>query len=381
MKFKIKKIGQICSLVTDYVANGSFKSLADNVKYLEKGYARVIRLVDFKNNYKENDSIWVEQQAYEFLGKSKLFGEEIILTNVGANLGTVFLAPKLDYPMTLGPNAIMIKTNEECNDKFLYYWLKSKIGQRAILNIVTGSAMPKFNKTDFKNIEIEIPSKINQEKIVGILTCIDKKITENNKINNSLLQIGIKLFNKELNNSNDIQTLENVIKFVKGKKPKDISEVKHKNYEKYLTIACLNSQELNYANTTKMVMANNNLLMVMDGASSGDVYYGGKGIVGSTLARIDCIDNNYSSEFIYFVMKYYKELIQSKNTGSAIPHTDKVFVSSLEIPKITCKEQEKYKVILANIQNNIQENQTLKQLRNELLPKLMNGEIDLENIV
>ena len=73
MKFKIKKIGQICSLVTDYVANGSFKSLADNVKYLEKGYARVIRLVDFKNNYKENDSIWVEQQAYEFLGKSKLF--------------------------------------------------------------------------------------------------------------------------------------------------------------------------------------------------------------------------------------------------------------------------------------------------------------------
>ena len=34
---------------------------------------------------------------------------------------------QLEYPTTLGPNAIMIKTNE--NDKYLYYWLKSKNGQ------------------------------------------------------------------------------------------------------------------------------------------------------------------------------------------------------------------------------------------------------------
>ena len=120
--------------------------------------------------------------------------------------------------------------------------------------------------------------------------------------------------------------------------------------------------------------------MVMDGASSGKVYYGGQGIVGSTLARIDCTDSNYISEFMFFCLKYYKDLIQSKNTGSAIPHTDKVFVGSLEIPKLNIEKQEKYKVLLSKIQHNQNENKILEQLRDTLLPKLMDGEIDLDKI-
>ena len=195
-----------------------------------------------------------------------------------------------------------------------------------------------------------------------------------------MLEIGIELFKKELNNSNDTEILQNVIKFIKGKKPNNISSIRQEGYEKYLTIACLNAQELNYADTTKMVKSNNDLLMVMDGASSGEVYYGGKGIVGSTLARVECVNNHYISEFIYFAMRYYRTLIQSKNTGSAIPHTDKVFVGTLEIPMLDYNQQEKYKVILAKMQKNSQENETLEQLRDTLLPKLMNGEIDLDKI-
>ena len=105
MEFRTVKIGDICEVVTDYVANGSFKSLSENVKYYDKGYARVIRLVDYNNKFEKKDSIWVSKDAYEFLKKSKLEGGEIVITNVGANLGTVFIAPQLDYPQTLGPNS------------------------------------------------------------------------------------------------------------------------------------------------------------------------------------------------------------------------------------------------------------------------------------
>ncbi len=185
MKFRKVRLCDLCSIVTDYVANGSFKTLADKVKYLNEGYARVIRLVDYNNKYSKKDSIWVSKESYEFLKKSKLYGGEIVLTNVGANLGTVFIAPQLEYPTTLGPNAIMIKTNE--NDKYLYYWLKSKNGQNTIKSIVTGSAMPKFNKTDLKNIEIAIPCIEDQDKIVEILSKIDKKIELNNQTNDNLL--------------------------------------------------------------------------------------------------------------------------------------------------------------------------------------------------
>lgn len=378
MKFRNVKMGDICEVVTDYVANGSFKSLAENVKYSNEGYARLIRLVDYNNKFKEKDSIWVSQEAYKFLKKSKLEGGEIIITNVGANLGTVFLAPILDYPQTLGPNSIMIKTKE--NDKYIYYLLSSKYGQNRIKEIISGSAMPKFNKTDFKKIEIQLPEIKYQDKVVRILEKIDKKIELNNQINNNLYEAGIELLKKDFKIEKEKKTLVQVIKFVKGKKPKDIISNKQEGYEKYLTIACLNGQELNYADTTKMIMSDNDLLMVMDGASSGEVYYGGKGIVGSTLSRIDCIDNNYFSEYVFFVLKYYKDLIQSKNTGSAIPHTDKVFVGGLEIPKLNIETQEKYKVILSKIQYNQNENKTLEQLRDTLLPNLMNGEIDLDNI-
>lgn len=195
-----------------------------------------------------------------------------------------------------------------------------------------------------------------------------------------MLKIGLELLKEDFNKKTEYEVLSNAIKFVKGKRPLDITpEIKEK-YKKYLTIACLNGQELNYADPTKMVLSNNDLLMVMDGASSGDVYYTGQGIVGSTLSRIDCIDSNYISEFIYFIMKYYKDLIQSKNTGSAIPHTDKVFVGNLKVPKLLIEEQEKYKTLLYKILKNMNENKILEQLRDTLLPKLMNGEIDLDKI-
>lgn len=378
MKFRKVSMNEICTIVTDYVANGSFKSLADNVQYLDKGYAKLIRLVDFNNNFDNKGSIWVSKESYNFLKKSKLYGDEIIITNVGANLGTVLYMPKLNYPTTLGPNSIMIKTNQ--NDRYIYYLLYSIYGQNKLKEIVTGSAMPKFNKTDFKKIEIEIPNISIQNKIVKILDTIYDKVELNNQINDNLYKVGIELLKNDFILESGRETLSQVIKFVKGKKPSDIIANKQVGYEKYLTIACLKGIELNYADTNKMIMSDNDLLMVMDGASSGEVYYSGQGIVGSTLSRIDCKDNNYISEFIFFVLKYYKDLIKSKNTGSAIPHADKVFVGSLEIPKLDMGKQEKYKVLLSKIQINQNENEILNQLRDTLLPKLMNGEFDLDKI-
>ncbi len=52
--------------------------------------------------------------AYEFLKKSKLFGGEVIISNVGANSGTVFRCPNLSTPMTLGPNSIVLKSDYNC---------------------------------------------------------------------------------------------------------------------------------------------------------------------------------------------------------------------------------------------------------------------------
>ena len=195
-----------------------------------------------------------------------------------------------------------------------------------------------------------------------------------------MLEIGLILIKGYINQVNSEIELNRVIKFIKGKKPKIISEKKIENYKKYLTIACLNGQELNYADTDKMIISNNDLLMVMDGASSGDIYYSDSGVVGSTLAKVDIIDDNYRKGYIYFCIRKYTNLIKSKNIGSAIPHTDKTFVGNLFIPEIDINEQKKFDILLERIQQTQKENEILIQLRNTLLPKLMNGELDLEKI-
>lgn len=185
------KMEEVCDLITDYVANGSFKTLAQNVQYLDNGFARVIRQVDFNNNFSEKKSIWVSEESYNFLSKTKLFGGEIIVSNVG-NIGLTFLVPNKNYPMTLGPNSIMIKAKQ--NNMFLYYWLISTIGQNKIKTLISGSAMPKFNKTAFRNMELVLPDETEQARIVNILKPIDDKIQLNNKLSEELHELGKNLY-------------------------------------------------------------------------------------------------------------------------------------------------------------------------------------------
>ncbi len=163
-------------LVTDYVANGSFASLKENVQYKnEPDYAILIRLVDFNNEF-DGNFVYLSRHSYDFLKKSKLFGNEIIISNVGANVGTVFKAPSLSKPMSLGPNSIMFIPKGD-ND-FYYYWMKSRFGQHMLKSIVSGSAQPKFNKTDFRRLEIPVPP-INEQKEIGyILRSLDDRILE-----------------------------------------------------------------------------------------------------------------------------------------------------------------------------------------------------------
>ena len=167
-------------VVTDYVANGSFASLAENVQYYNTvNYAILIRLVDFNNNF-SGEFVYVNEHAYNFLSKSKLYGDEIIISNVGANVGTVFKCPNLNKPMTLGPNSIIVKLNG--NNDFYYYWFKSRYGKHCIDSIVSGSAQPKFNKTHFKEMAIPVPPIKEQQKIASILSSLDSKIENNRKI-------------------------------------------------------------------------------------------------------------------------------------------------------------------------------------------------------
>ena len=190
--WRLSTIDEEKERLTDYVANGSFASLASNVHYKDtEDYAVLIRLVDFNNDFK-GPFVYIDEHAYNFLSKSSLSGGEIIISNVGANVGTIFKCPNLPYKMSLAPNAITIKLKGD-ND-FYYYWFKSKIGQANIQALVTGSAQPKFNKTNFRSMYIPVPPLATQRRIASILSSLDRKIGLNNKINADLEEMAQAIF-------------------------------------------------------------------------------------------------------------------------------------------------------------------------------------------
>ena len=125
-------------------------------------------------------TMFMYKHAYNFLKKSSLEPNDIMVSNIGANYGTVFRVPDLGQPMTGAPNVLIIKT-EESNNEFVYFYLLSRIGQNAINSIVTGSAVPKFNKTDFRNHQFVYPDLKTILNFHEIIFPLIQLITRNEK--------------------------------------------------------------------------------------------------------------------------------------------------------------------------------------------------------
>lgn len=152
--WQVLPVGEVVN-VTDYVANGSFAALKENVTLLaEPSYALYVRTTDFNSGF-SGEFRYVDKSAYDFLAKSSLDGNEVIISNVG-DVGTVFRPPRwLGLPMTLGSNAVALKKPEMV--AFLYFHFSGPQGQHDIQSIVTGSAQLKFNKTNFRALRILLP--------------------------------------------------------------------------------------------------------------------------------------------------------------------------------------------------------------------------------
>lgn len=182
------RINNYVQKVTDFVASGSFASLRENVKYYkEENYALMIKTQDFQNNFLK-DLTFTDKHGYEFLENSNLFGGELVLANVGS-IGKVFIVPKLNRPMTLAPNSIMVRF---FNDEHLSWLLKlfqSSFGLELLLSISSATAIKKFNKTDFKTLLIPLPPLEEQQRIVEKINSFEPLIQEYDKYEKQLTEL------------------------------------------------------------------------------------------------------------------------------------------------------------------------------------------------
>ena len=194
------ELGDICETITDFVAAGSFASLRENVKYYqEDNYAQLVRTVDLKKDFTNNDFVYVDELAYDFLWRVQLKEPNIILPNIGANIGEKYYVSPEDLPKeknVLGPNAILLRS--KCNDThFVYFRLSTSSYDNEMKKLVGASGQPKFNKTDLKKVRLFMPSLKEQKKISHFLGLLEERIATQNKIIDKLQSL-IKGIGKQL---------------------------------------------------------------------------------------------------------------------------------------------------------------------------------------
>lgn len=394
----------------DYVANGSFASLAENVQYKETpDYAILIRLVDYNNNFSGN-FVYIDEHAYEFLSKSKLYGNEIIISNVGANVGTVFKVPKLNKKMSLAPNSICVKFRG-CND-FYYYWLKSRIGQHTINSLVSGSAQPKFNKTHFRTMPIPVPPIETQEIIASILSSLDDKIAINRRICENLEAQAQALFKhwfvdfapfKEskfveselglipegwrVGKAEDFYSI-NIGKTPPRAESQWFSESKGNN-KIWISISDMGNCGTFISNSkeylTPEAQSKFNIVMVPAGTIllSFKLTIGRVAIADNELTTNEAIarfilpDSDYR-EFTYLYLKQYKYGSLGSTSSIATAVNSKI-IKSMPFLMPSTEVMAKFSVIVSELFDEIRilnkESLRLSSLRDTLLPKLMSGEI------
>lgn len=159
------QIADVISDLTDYHANGSYAKLKENVELLDiPSYAVMVRATNFEKDDFSKDLKYIDEYAYNFLSKSKLFGGEILIGKIG-NAGKVYLMPNLNKPASLAMNLFAIKTSY-ISSKFLYYQLNSFHQGKEIRSYIKGVGNPTIDKISVRSIHINLCSNEEQEEII-----------------------------------------------------------------------------------------------------------------------------------------------------------------------------------------------------------------------
>lgn len=176
--WKKSKLGYTLSVLTDYHANGSYETLSEHVTLLDDpDYALMIRTTDLEKKDYNNNVIYINEDAYHFLKKSKVFGNEVIINKIGS-AGKVYYMPKLNRPVSLAMNQFLLRFKEGILSKYIYYYLKTKYAKEQISERVQGAVTLTITKEAVRSIPTIIPQYEIQVKIVDYLDNECSKIDE-----------------------------------------------------------------------------------------------------------------------------------------------------------------------------------------------------------
>ena len=327
--------------------------------------------------------------------------DDIVYSTVRPNLCHYGIIDSPVENMIVSTGFTVISCKDSVNPYYIYNYLTQKDITLRLHSIAENStsAYPSIKPSDLEDVEIKLPKLEIQNKIAKILTDIDKKIKVNNEINNNLYKLAINYLNEKVE-KNEIS----VSKFAKIQggyafKSKDLIDtytknriIKIKNLRSEINADVINSQFVNNEVVDKLdnkfKLNKGNVAIAMTGAELGKTgfIYGNDNYYLNQ--RVGVIRGNSKASELYlnilFLSDEFQTLLNSKGYGSAQPNVSTSDIENILINDITEDNLKEFyeimKPIYEKIISNSEETLNLEQLRDTLLPKLMNGEIDLDNI-
>lgn len=291
--------------------------------------------------------------------------------------------------------------------------------RREVYQVATGDIRFNISQESLANIEIEIPDIATQAQLAEILMTLDDKIELNLQMNQTLEAMAQALFKEWFVNFNFPRfdgELENGLP--KGwimSKLSDVIEIKHgyafkgeffSDFEEENILITpgnfkigggFNSQKFKFYSgdiPKDYILNRNDLIVTMtDLSKAGDTLgysalvptIDGKRLlhnqrIGKVIFKSD-LPIKY---FLYWLMRQddYRHFVLGGATGSTVKHTSPTRICEFEFPLPTKELLSKFETKISSLSDKAQENEiqinTLTQIRDTLLPKLMSGKIEIK---
>ena len=276
---------------------------------------------------------------------------------------------------------------------FIFLQMPTVIAELQMLAETRSGTFPQITfSSEISPLNISLPDKGTQNRIVEIFCSLDDKIELNNKINENLLEQADLLYDQIFSDEKIFTELGNVIETTSGGTPPR----KHPELYENPSICWVKSKELNggFIHTTeemineialsksaaKMLPAHC-VLVAMYGATVGEY-----GIIVSPMTCNQAVcalipNNRYPYPYLYELIRHSKEKLKNMAVGSAQQNISQVLIKQLPIHTNLDKVEQFAEATIASfqmIETLTLENIHLAFIRDTLLPKLMNGEIKLD---
>lgn len=350
-----------------------------------------IRVRDLNNRHileLNADFEYVDDETQKNIARYIVDRGDIVLSIVGT-IGLVAIVGDSLHHANLTENCVKLTQLNGVNRDYLYYFLKSELGQAEIAKGTVGAVQAKLPIKNIQAIEVVLPSLEQQEKIASILAAIDYKIEANEKINDNLQQQAQALYGKlfpyavadDLPAGWRVGTVGEIVEIHDSKRI-PLSGAQRAKMEKRIYPYYGAASLMDYVD--EYIFDGKYLLLGEDGTVVDDTgypilqYVWGQFWVNNH-AHILTGKLGFNVESLMLLFK--RTPVKSIVTGAVQPKISQANLRSIQVVIPPQPELDAFNELIRpmfdQIRQNQDQNKALAAMRDALLPKLMSGEVDV----